>query len=99
MGVEAREVRLTPMAQRDLEDIWSYTFEHWSLDQAERYVGEIIAMFEMLAQGKRVGKPSSARDDYLRYLVGSHVVFYREMPHTLDVIRVLHQRMDVDRHL
>lgn len=35
----------------------------------------------------------------MRYLVGSHVVFYRETTHTLDVIRVLHQRMDVDRHL
>ncbi|MGZ7177587.1 type II toxin-antitoxin system RelE/ParE family toxin, partial [Burkholderia gladioli] len=33
------------------------------------------------------------------YLVGFHVVFYRETTTTLDVIRVLHQRMDVDRHL
>nr|WP_323123832.1 hypothetical protein [Burkholderia alba] len=32
-------------------------------------------------------------------MVGSHVVFYRATTATLDVIRVLHQRMDVDRHL
>nr|WP_244101537.1 hypothetical protein [Burkholderia ambifaria] len=32
-------------------------------------------------------------------MVGSHVVFYRETAESLDVIRVLHQRMDVDRPL
>ncbi|WP_236669365.1 type II toxin-antitoxin system RelE/ParE family toxin [Burkholderia gladioli] len=46
-----------------------------------------------MAQGDWVGQPSRARDEYRRYLVGSHVVFYRETTTTLDMIRVLHQRM------
>ena len=33
-----------------------------------------------------------------RYPAGSHVVFYRETDDTIDVIRVLHQRMDIERH-
>ncbi|CAB3972636.1 MULTISPECIES: type II toxin-antitoxin system RelE/ParE family toxin [Burkholderia] len=99
MPVKARTVRLTPLAETDLEDIWTYTYEHWSLEQAELYVGELTEAFERLASGERVGRPTRARGDYLRYLVGSHVVFYREATETLDVIRVLHQRMDVDRHL
>nr|WP_244103058.1 type II toxin-antitoxin system RelE/ParE family toxin [Burkholderia gladioli] len=52
-----------------------------------------------MAQGDWVGQPSHARDEYRRYLAGSHVVFYRETTTTLDMIRVLHQRMDVDRHV
>ncbi len=40
-----------------------------------------------------------AREGYLRYPVGAHVAFYRESERTLDVIRVLDQRMDVERHL
>ncbi|MDN7810788.1 type II toxin-antitoxin system RelE/ParE family toxin [Burkholderia gladioli] len=52
-----------------------------------------------MAQGDWVGQPSRARDEYRRYLAGSHVVFYRETTTTLDMIRVLHQRMDVDRHV
>ncbi|KGE10506.1 type II toxin-antitoxin system RelE/ParE family toxin [Burkholderia gladioli] len=99
MPDKARAVRLTPLAEADLEDIWTYTFEQWSLEQAERYVGDLVEAFERLARGDWVGRSSRASDDYRRYLVGSHVVFYRETTTTLDVIRVLHQRMDVDRHL
>ena len=32
--------------------------------------------------------------------VGSHTLYYRVMPDgVIDIVRVLHQRMDVDRHL
>ncbi|MBU9518003.1 type II toxin-antitoxin system RelE/ParE family toxin [Burkholderia multivorans] len=99
MPVKARTVRLTPLAEADLEAIWAYTYERWSLDQAERYIGELSTAFERLARWESVGWPSRAGGNYSRYLVGSHVVFYRETTETLDVIRVLHQRMDVDRHL
>lgn len=71
----------------------------WSLKQAEHYVSELSAAFERLARREWVGGPSRAGEGHWRYLVGSHVVFYRETAETLDVIRVLHQRMDVDRHL
>ncbi|MDP9586812.1 UNVERIFIED_ORG: plasmid stabilization system protein ParE [Burkholderia contaminans] len=27
--------------EADLEDIWAHTFERWSLEQAEHYVGEL----------------------------------------------------------
>ncbi|KWK77701.1 type II toxin-antitoxin system RelE/ParE family toxin [Burkholderia ubonensis] len=99
MPAKARAVRLTPLAQTDLEDIWAYTYERWSLEQAERYTDELVTAFEALARGDKLGRPSRARDSYLRYLVGLHAVFYRETTHTLDVIRVLHQRLDVDRYL
>ncbi|KVL25424.1 plasmid stabilization protein ParE [Burkholderia territorii] len=99
MPAKSRTVRLTPLAETDLEDIWSYTVERWSLEQAERYVRDLAAAFERLARGEWLGRPSRAGVGYRRYTVGSHVVFYRETADTLDVIRVLHQRMDVDRHL
>ncbi len=31
--------------------------------------------------------------------IGSHLVFYVEAGHGVDVIRILHQRMDPTRHL
>ena len=30
---------LSPAAERDLEDIWDYTFETWSREQANSYIG------------------------------------------------------------
>ncbi len=55
MPVKARTVRLTPLAEADLEAIWAYTYERWSLDQAERYIGELSAAFERLARRESVG--------------------------------------------
>lgn len=34
-------VRYKPLAKIDLEDIWKFTLEKWSVEQAEFYVREI----------------------------------------------------------
>ncbi|BAX57586.1 type II toxin-antitoxin system RelE/ParE family toxin [Burkholderia stabilis] len=99
MAVKGRQLRLTPLAEIDLEDIWRYTAEQWSLAQADRYHRDLIGTMEALARGKKAGRTCIARDGYFRYAVGSHVVFHRETDDTIDVIRVLHQRMDIERHL
>ncbi|AYZ65187.1 type II toxin-antitoxin system RelE/ParE family toxin [Burkholderia multivorans] len=99
MAVKGRQLRLTPLAESDLEDIWRYTFEQWSFEQANRYHRDLAATMEALARGDKIGRICTVRDGYYRYAVGSHVVFYRETEYALDVIRILHQRMDVERHL
>ncbi|WP_256870245.1 type II toxin-antitoxin system RelE/ParE family toxin, partial [Burkholderia cenocepacia] len=99
MAVKGRQLRLTPLAECDLEDIWRYTAEHWSPEQAEHYYRDLIGTMEALARGKKAGRICVVRDGYFRYPAGSHVVFYRETDETIDVIRVLHQRMDIERHL
>lgn len=96
---ESRGCRLYPLAQADLEEIWSYTETRWSLEQAESYHAGIIAAFEGLAAGSKQGRPSDAREGYFKYAVGSHLVFYRRSEAGIDVVRILHQRMDVTRHL
>lgn len=87
------------MAEGDLEGIWLYTFEKWSAEQADRYQDQIIAAIEALAAGDRIGRPVAVREGCLKYAVGSHFVFHRLSASSLDVIRVLHQRMDVSSHL
>jgi len=54
---------------------------------------------DALVRGDKVGRSCIVRDGYCRYAVNSHVVFYRESDYTLDVIRILRQRMDIERHL
>ncbi|WP_175961447.1 type II toxin-antitoxin system RelE/ParE family toxin [Burkholderia pyrrocinia] len=99
MAVKGRQLRLTPLAELDLEDIWRYTVEHGSLEQADHYHRDLVGTMEALARGKKAGRTCIVRNGYFRYAVGSHVVFYRETDDTIDVIRVLHQRMDIERHL
>ncbi len=99
MSGSARPYRLSPLAQTDLEDIWLYTFHNWSIEQADRYQTQIIAAIEALADGKKTGRPVMVCEGHYKYPVGSHIVFYRQSGSSLDVIRVLHQRMDVSLHL
>ncbi|SDM93838.1 type II toxin-antitoxin system RelE/ParE family toxin [Actinomyces ruminicola] len=92
--------RLTPAARHDLSAIWDYTEAHWGVLQAETYVRELQAGLERLADNPRRGHPrGEVRPGYLSYAVGRHVIFYVEQADGVDVIRVLHQRMDPDRHL
>jgi toxin ParE1/3/4 len=94
------DYRLSPLAEADLEDIWRYTFENWSSDQADRYIRNLIEAFEDLAARRRPGRSAQdIRDGYLKQLVGSHVIYFRRRDDGIDVIRILHGRMDVARHL
>ena len=91
--------RLSPRAESDLEEIWRFTLRTWSLEQADRYHNAIVDAFEDLAADRRSGRPVDIRDGYFNYPVGAHVVFYRFLESGLVVVRVLHRRMDVERHL
>ncbi|MBN9216021.1 MULTISPECIES: type II toxin-antitoxin system RelE/ParE family toxin [unclassified Microbacterium] len=92
--------RLTPAAQRDLSSIWDYTVERWDAGQAETYVLEIRNAIERLAQQPDRGRTvDHMRAGYRRYAIGSHLIFFLEGDNGIDVIRILHQRMDPTRHL
>lgn len=94
------DFRLTPAALNDLEGIWRYTVQRWGTAQAERYLDALNARFEGLAQAPRSAPACDhIRPGYRRQAVEHHVVFYRLEGDTVIVVRVLHERMDVPRHL
>lgn len=95
-----REVRLSPRAVVDLDAIWDFTISRWDEDQAERYIRAIIDACDRLAAGTLPGQDAGhIRAGYRKCPVGAHVVFYRETPASLEVIRILHERMDFRSHL
>lgn len=94
-----KEIRLSPAAQRDLDGIWDYSEEKWGSQKAQEYVGTIRNTLTAIASGKRNTRPVSVREGYFKCSVGSHVVFYRTDDLFLNVVRILHQRMDAERHL
>jgi toxin ParE1/3/4 len=100
MAADHRSYRLSLRAEQDLEEIWAYTFCTWSREQADQYHADIIAAIEGLARGERNGRSvHDIRAGYLKYAVGLHFLFYRLTADHLDVVRILHQRMDVSAHL
>jgi toxin ParE1/3/4 len=89
----------SPAAQADMNGIWDYTAGRWGLDQADRYTDNIQDACHDLASGHRQGCPVDVRPGYLKYLTGSHVIYFRNDGSQLEVVRILHGRMDVERHL
>lgn len=95
-----KSIRLTPAAQQDLSSIWDFTQERWDEKQAEIYISEMRAAIERIAADPHRGRTcDDIREGYRRYGIGSHLIFYIERQNSLDVIRILDQRMDPTRHL
>lgn len=98
-SMASKPYRLSPRANLDLEGIWFYTFDTWSRAQADRYHRSLVAEIEGLASGIRKGRPDTVRPGLLKRPCGSHVIWYRDLPDRLEVIRILHSAQDVDRHM
>ena len=94
--------KLSLLASHDLENIWLYTFENWSIEQADRYLNLIMDEIEYIALKPDSGFDfSSVRKGYYRSRVKSHIIFYRidQKMDTVEIIRILHQRMDLESRL
>lgn len=95
------KVRLSAAARRDLSGIWTYSAKRWDEAQADRYVRLFADSFDGLGRGIIKGRGADdIRTGYFKLAVGSHLVFYRMCTSdVIEVVRILHQRMDLDRHL
>ena len=94
--------KVSQEANRDIENIWPYTYENWSLEQADRYFNLIMDEIEYLAENPESGKDySDVRKGYFRSRIKSHFIFYKinRMNEEIEIIRVLHQRMDIESRL
>ncbi|MCV7007536.1 type II toxin-antitoxin system RelE/ParE family toxin [Mycobacterium gordonae] len=92
---------LSPAAQLDLEQIWDCTCRRWDVDQANGYLRELQRAIELVAVNPKIGQScEEIRHCYRKLAAGSHIPYFRVMPEgVVDVVRVLHQRIDVDRRL
>lgn len=94
------QVTLSPKAKADLSDIWDYTLAEWGISQAEKYVRELWAAIQKQASDSSASVDiSDVRKGYLKSKSGSHVIFFTLTADGINVVRILHQRMDFERHL
>lgn len=94
------EYRLTPAAERDLETIWAHTGNKWGIEQANRYIDILTAVFAELAQSPKIATACDhIRPGYRRQNVERHIIYYRITAYGIAVVRILHDRMDTLRHL
>lgn len=94
--------KISKQAEIDLEHIWLYTFEEWSLQQADYYLDLIIDEIEYISENPKSGEDyNDFRKGYFRSRVKSHFIFYRIniKEEIVEIIRILHQQMDIESHI
>ena len=83
-----------------MDGIWDYTVETWSKDQAVIYYRQIYTAIQgnlpvFLEKGYDVIKPG-----LLGFKVGHHIIFYKKGEGGFILVdRILHEKMDNQRHL
>lgn len=95
-----RKLIILASAQADLQSIWDYGVREHGVDAANAYIRRLDQSMQMALQYPGVGTDyGQIRAGYCKLSCGEHLVFY--IPHDggIDVIRVLHGRMDVRSQL
>jgi toxin ParE1/3/4 len=87
----------TNRALDDLIEIWDYTVEQWSENQAQRYYNLIMASCMDLANNPQLGRSYNIiSQNLLGYKCGEHIIFYQEIvKNEIEIARVLHGMMDL----
>ena len=89
--------RISATTIKDLDGIWEYTFINWSKDQEDRYHNLLMNEIEFVAENRSSGKSMDhIKEGYFVTYVKSHMIFFKRNEGIVEVIRILHQKMDVE---
>jgi toxin ParE1/3/4 len=99
--MKRRAYKISSQALIDLEQIWLYTFKNWSIEQADRYYNLLINEMEYVSQNQDSGKSMNhIKNGYRVSKVKSHLIFYKTSSESeIEIIRILHERMDIENRL
>jgi toxin ParE1/3/4 len=95
VAVECTGYRFTPKAEEDLEDIWRYSAETWSADQADIYIDTLIRTIETL-----VAMPTLARErmefhpPVRIHPSAEHLIIYYMDADQIHIVRILGGRQN-----
>ena len=95
-----RVILLRPLAEKDLESIYDYSYQEFGENRAIEYINDVNNVFIKLANNPELARQCDyIKTGLLTYTVGSHIVFFRVTKVRLSIIRILHKSMDYQRHL
>ena len=90
--------RLTKKAKADLRVIGQYTQKTWGREQRNRYLTMLDHSFQELAETPQKGRScDEIKPGYRKYQAGRHLIFYRQEEGGIAIIRILHERMDIEQ--
>ncbi|CDH46226.1 type II toxin-antitoxin system RelE/ParE family toxin [Candidatus Contendibacter odensensis] len=92
---------LTQAAKADLKAIGRYTEKKWGRLLRNTYLTMLDQCFYDLADEFLKGQDwNEICPGYRKHSAGRHLVFYRQIPaDAVEIVRILHDRMDVERQI
>lgn len=73
--------QLTKKAVEDLGNIWEYTVDRWSEEQADSYYRMLLEICGKIANQPDLGRNyEGIKADLFGLKVGRYITFYRKMP-------------------
>ena len=94
-----RRFRVSSAARKDLLRIGRFTEHKWGTAKRNHYLGQLDEAFELISENESIGIVcDEIFPGYRKFPEGSHVVYYR-VTDIVEIIRILHERMDPDSHL
>lgn len=87
----------TNKAVEDLSNIYEYTYQSWSENQADKYYEELISFCQMLSENPNIGKNySEIASDIFAFLTNRHIIFYRILDiDKIEITRIITANMDL----
>ena len=97
---EAVRVRYTKRAEADIVAIGIYTLNEWGPEQWEVYGALLEATCERILPEHHSFAPSvPEREGLFRWRCERHVIYFRRLRGSLQIVRILHEKMLPSKHL
>ena len=91
---------ISKLALNDLDEIWKNTAQQSSKQQANKYYKEIFQLINEICNNSELGKSiDEVKKGHRRINVKSHMIVYKIVNEKIYIDRILHQKMDIEKHL
>ena len=92
-------VKYAEKAESDIFNIIEFTVQRWGKIQAHTHIDDIQQLVKSLAEHPGLGKIcNDLHDELMAFPCKSHVIYYLKEPHSITIVRVLHNSMNPDLH-
>jgi toxin ParE1/3/4 len=95
-------VHYTEEAENDIAEAAEYTRAMWGDAQRDWYLDVLERTCEVIIPQNAtfgIAKPVPERPELFRWRVEHHYVYFRKVDDGIEIVRVLHERRDPERHL
>ena len=88
------------LAEQDLIEIRLYTLNEWGEYQSDKYLDDLDAAIRLLAEQPLICRERTELNPPVRiHHHAHHLIVYLALKDGINVIRVLHESMDVDSYV